>query len=111
MSRNVIEKLPEGGYRMNGPAVFSCGCANVVPEARQKLSMAGVPDVPIVMTTTSQHARKFIKQIGLDHVAPSLRKGTHSVLYNPDTGAFVNLLKSPQTEAVYENIFKVARGL
>lgn len=111
MSSKVIERLPDGKYRMNGAAVFSCGCANVVPEARNKLSMAGVPDVPIVMTTTSQHARNFIKSIGLDIVCPSLKKGTHSVLYNPDTGKFVNLLKSPQTESVFENIFKVARGL
>lgn len=107
---NMIEVLPDGTYQLSGVAVFSCGCSNVVPEARNKLRMAGVPDVPLIMTTSNQRARKYVRQIGLDKLVPTLNRSTHSVLYNPSTGQYVDLLKSPQTEQVFENIFKVARG-
>ena len=106
----MIDVLPDGMYRLKGAVVFSCGCSNVVPEAKNKLRMAGVPDVPLIMTTSNPNAKKYLRQIGLNKLVPSLNKSTHSVLYNPDTGRYVNLLDSPKTAQVYENIYKVARG-
>ena len=108
---NVIQRLPDGTFHMSEAAVFSCGCANVVPEARNKLRMAGVPDVTIIMTTTNPKVKKYVRQIGLDKQVPSLNKSTHSVLYNPATGQYVDLLKAPQNSQVFDNIYKVARGL
>lgn len=107
----VVTRLEDGTYKINQSVVFSCGCANVVPEARNKLRMSGVADIPIVLTSNNTKVKKYIRQIGLDNLVPSLKKGTHSVLYNPDTGKYINLLKSPKTDEVYSNIFNVARGL
>jgi hypothetical protein len=103
--------MPDGSFSMKEAAVFTCGCSNVVPEARNKLRMAGVPDVPLITTTSNQNAKLFVRQIGLDKLVPSLNKSTHSVLYNPATGQYIDLLKSPKTDQVFDNIFKVARGL
>lgn len=107
---NLVERLPDGSFQINQVVIFSCGCGSVVPDARNKVRMAGAADVPIVMTSTNNKAMQYIKQIGLDQQVPSLRKSQHSVLYNPHTGQYVDLLKSPQTQQVYENIFNVVRG-
>jgi hypothetical protein len=108
---NIVERLPDGSFGMSSVAVFSCGCSNVVPEARNKLRIAGAPDIPFITTTANQNAKGFVRQIGLDKLVPSLNKSTHSVLYNPFTGKYVDLLKAPKTEQVFENIYKVARGI
>lgn len=107
---SVVEKLPDGTVRINEVVVFSCGCGDVVPQARNMLRMAGVPDVAIVTTSLNRKVKDYIKSIGLNVRVPSLNKGRHSVLYNPFTGQFIDLLNSPQTEIVSQNIFKVVRG-
>lgn len=108
---NIVERLPDGSFSMRAVAVFTCGCSNVVPEARNKLRMAGVADVPLITTTSNENAKRFVRQIGLDKLVPSLNKSTHSVLYNPFTGQYVDLLKSPKTDQVFDNIYQVARGV
>lgn len=107
---NIFERDAEGKIKLNDVAVLSCGCGSVVPDTRNQLRMAGVPDVAIVMTTTNPKIQQYIRQIGLDSVVKSLHKPTHSVLYNPFTGQWIDLLKSPHSQQVFENIYKVARG-
>lgn len=109
-SQHVIVKNPDGTLGMTETAVFSCGCSGVVPDARNKLRMAGVGNVPLVMTNINDKARKYIRQVGLNIVAPGLSKSTHSVLYNPKTGQFIDLLKAPNNGDVYANIAKVVNG-
>jgi len=106
----IVNQLSDGTFEMNTVVVFSCGCANVVPEARTKLRLAGVADIPFLMTNTNPKIKKYIRQIGLDMLVPSLGRSTHSVLYNPFTGKYVDLLKAPKTSQVFENIYKVAVG-
>lgn len=107
---NVIVRESDGKLIMTQPAVFTCGCSGVVPDTRNKLRMAGVADVPLVMTPTNQRIKQYLQQIGLVTLIPSLKKSKHSVLYNPVTGKYVDLLNAPKTDKVYENIFNVARG-
>jgi hypothetical protein len=108
---NLVQRREDGQLVMESVAVFSCGCSNVVPEARNKLRIAGVGDIPLITTSSNKNAKAYIRQIGLDRLVPSLNKSTHSVLYNPATGRYVDLLKSPKTDQVFENIYKVARGM
>lgn len=107
----LIEQGEDGLLTMKAAVVFSCGCSNVVPEARNKLRMAGVGDVPLLTTSANKNAKAYIRQIGLDKLVPSLNKSTHSVLYNPLTGQYIDLLKSPKTDQVFDNIYRVARGV
>jgi hypothetical protein len=107
---SALLRNPDGTITLTEPVVFSCGCANTTPEARNKLRMAGCGNVPIIMTTTSELARKFIKQLNLGLAIPSLNKNKHSVLYNPKTGQYIDLLKAPKSDYVYDNIFKVVSG-
>lgn len=67
--------------------------------------------MPIITTTASRRAKDYIRQVGLNYAVPSLNKNSHSVLYNPATGQYIDLRKSPQNKQVYENIFNVVNGL
>lgn len=109
--KNIIERLADGSVRMNDVAVFTCGCGGVVPEARSLLRMAGVGNVEFVTTSGNTKVKRFIRSVGLDMRVPSLRRGRHSVLYNPFTGQYIDLLNAPRNGSVYENIFKVATAV
>jgi hypothetical protein len=106
----VVERLADGSLRMNRVAVFTCGCAGTVPETKQLLRLAGVPEIPMVVNTTNQKVRKFIQQVGLDSRLPAINKGKHSILYNPFTRQYIDLFKVQPTETVLSNIQTLAEA-
>lgn len=104
---NILHLSENGVLQLNQPVVFHCGCGGVVPKIRSKLQISGVPQVPLVMTSSNKKAKDYIRQIGLSARVPSLSRGTHAVLFNPSSGRFIDLLKAPQNSTVYENIYNV----
>lgn len=102
----VFEKKA-GKVEMLRPAVFSCGCGSVGPEARRLLRFAGSPDTPLVMTSSDDSARWYIADQQLQNKIPALAKRKHSVLYNPFTKRYINLLNAPITESVIANVKEV----
>lgn len=107
---SLIKVGPDGKLTLDRPVVFSCGCGNVTPDARSMMRLAGVPDIPFLITVTNPRIRDYIRQVGLNRLVASLNRNTHAVLYNPITGLFVDLLKAPRNQQVYDNILRVARG-
>jgi len=99
----IIERMQDGGYKVNSPVVFSCGCGGNGALISSLLSAAGVPNVPTVNTPNNLNARNFIKSSGLLAAEPSLGRGKHAVLFNPSNGLFINLLGGKKTD---RNILK-----
>jgi len=104
----IVFEKQAGRTQMVRPAVFSCGCGSVGPDARRLLRLAGAENTPIVMTRSDDNARWYIADKQLQNKIPALAKSKHSVLYNPFTKQYINLLNAPASEDVIANIKKVA---
>lgn len=107
---NVIWKDENGQLTATGPFVVTCGCGSVVPTARMTIRNAGVPDLPMLISSSNRAVKDYVRQIGLADAIPSLNTGKHAALFNPNTGKFVDMLNVKPTEEYYENIYRVATG-
>lgn len=103
----ALTRRPDGTFYAPGPLVITCGCGSVVPKARRLMTMAGAHDIPMVVSSSNEGVRAYVRQVGLADIVPSLRSSRHSVLFNPLTGKYINLLDVPHNEAVASNIRKV----
>lgn len=109
MKDMVLERLEDGTYRLNSSVVFHCGCGGIAGKARRIVQSAGC-DVPMVMTTTNNNARLYIKQELLENHITALRKSRHMVLYNPFNKQYINLLEAKENQELRDNIFKVVNN-
>lgn len=107
---NVITRNQNGDWEATEPFVVTCGCGGIVPDARNKLRMAGVPEVPMLVSSDNLAVKGYIKQIGLADRVPSLNKGKHSVLFNPKNGLFVDLHRAGLSQELYDNIYSVVNS-
>lgn len=99
------------GLTLDHTVVFSCGCGNTTPKVRRKLQDAGVANVPVINTNSNSRTRQYIKQVGLDKVASSLKRSKHAVLFNPSTGRYLDILNAPQTPQLLNNIRRVVEDV
>lgn len=106
----VLKLQEDGTYVASGPLVITCGCGSVVPDARAVMRNSGADDVPMVVSSRNEAVRAYVRQIGLDQKVPSLQTKKHAVLFNPLKGQYIDLLKVPHTQHVYENVRKVVYG-
>lgn len=107
---NVITRQQDGTWIASGPLLITCGCGSVVPDARSAMRSAGLPDIPMLVSSSNTAVKAYVRQVGLTDKVPSLLKSKHAVLYNPRTGRYINMLNAPLNEALYENIRRVANG-
>jgi len=107
---NIITREQDGTWVASRSIAITCGCGSVVPDVRGALQIAGVGDTPMLSDAGNPAVKAYIRQVGLNHVVPSLNKGKHAVLYNPETGQYIDMLNAKLTEEYYVNIYKVATG-
>lgn len=88
------------------PFIMTCGCGSIVPDTKKLLRRAGI-DVAFVNSSINADARKYVKQIGLNKLVPSLNKTKHAVVFNPQTRQFVDLLNAPRNDQLVDNIRRV----
>lgn len=96
-------------YELLYPIIMSCGCSGTAPKMRRMVRAAGV-EVDITLTPNNARLKRYIKQENLKAKIPAIADSKHGVLYNPHTQQFIDLLKAPENEHVYENMRRVVDG-
>lgn len=96
-------------YEVTGTVVFGCGCGDTVPQVKTFLRKAKV-EVPYISVPSNSKVRRYIKQERLKDAIPALSNGKYGILFNPKTRQFIDLLRAPKTEQVFNNIRIVVNG-
>lgn len=106
----IVSRNEDGTFSAEDPFIVTCGCGSVVPSAKRIAMRAGIPEIPMIVSSSNPIVKGYLKQIGLDEIIPSLKKNKHAVLYNPRTHQFVDMLGVPENDTVLNNLYKVAHG-